>query len=884
MQRHLLMVVLLGLILMGATASLQAQDEEPAASDATLYLPLVAEQAASGPVDEDPDGVDQPAEAETDELPSLIVHIAFTTPSQLQDLLEEFDVLEQPTRDHYVTALVSQQSFERLQEEDYQVEIDQAQTDRLHIALAQIRAAQARAEASTSSIPGYACYRTVEETYSSLAALAAAHPQLATWTDIGDSWEKATPGGEAGYDIYALKLTNQAIAGPKPKFLLMAAIHAREYTTAELATRFAEELVAKYNVDPDVTWLLDYFEIHIIPQVNPDGRKIAENGQLWRKNTDRDDGCNASYAWGTDLNRNSSFQWNMGGSSSNACSDTYHGPSAASEPETQAVEHYAAAIFPDQRGPAITDPAPADAEGVFITLHSYSELVLFPWGYTTDPAPNKTALETLGRKFGYFNGYQVCTGPACLYGTSGTTDDYTYGELGVASYTFEMGQNFFEQCSFFESNILPKNMPALYYAAKAARRPYQNPAGPDVLNVTLSAPNVTLGTPVKLTATINDTRYNSNGWGNEPTQAIQAARYTLDGPSWNDNAITMPLQATDGAFDSAVEGVAATIVTTGLTLGRHLILVEGQDSAGHWGVMSSAFLTVTAANATPTATPTITPMPTLTPRATPSPTPTATPTALPTGAVVYVSSTTGGSVGGVAFADEDILAYHVDSDTWSMYFDGSDVGITVDVDAFTLLADGAILFSVDMAATLPDIGAIDDADVVRFVPTTLGEATSGVFELYFDGSDVGLTANTEDVDGIGLAPDGRLLLSTLGVYGVTGVAGADEDILAFAPTTLGETTSGAWSLYFDGSDVGLADAISEDVRGIWVDGTSGKLYLSTAGAFSVNGAAGGGADIFTCTPVSLGNTTTCTFGPGLYWEGSAHGFGSESLDGMSIAQ
>ncbi|MDQ3250604.1 MAG: peptidase M14, partial [Chloroflexota bacterium] len=200
-------------------------------------------------------------------------------------------------------------------------------------------------------------------------------------------------------------------------------------------------------------------------------------------------------------------------------------------------------------------------------------------------------LQTLGRKFGYFNGYQVCNGPTCLYATSGTTDDYAYGKLGVASYTFELGQNFFEQCSFFTSNIIPKNMPALYYAFKAARRPYQNPLGPDVLSVAVSPAAVTAGTPVNLSATLNDTRYSSNGWGTEPTQTVQAGRYSIDTPSWK-GATLYPLTAADGAFNAGVENVVASISTTGLSAGRHTIFVEGQDASGNWGVPAAVFLTV----------------------------------------------------------------------------------------------------------------------------------------------------------------------------------------------------------------------------------------------------------------------------------------------------
>lgn len=558
-----------------------AQDEPPPAPESwldaanLLFMSLLNASEDAGAAEEE----------------MKVARIYFETHEQVHDLVAMLDVFEEATTGGYVTAYVSAADRVRLRDAGYRFEIDEAKTAEIADASAVVAAAlQASGAEAIDTIPGYSCYRTVEETYTSLATLAANNPNLATWTDIGNSWEKVIPGGKAGFDIFALVLTNKLKPGPKPKFFLMSAIHAREYTTAELATRFAEELVAKYNVDADVTWMLDNYEFHLVPQVNPDGRKLAEGGQLWRKNTDSDDGCRRSTQWGTDLNRNSSFKWNTGGSSGKACNETYRGPGAASEPETQAVETYATLIFPDQRGPADTDAAPATTEGVFISLHSYSELVLFPWGWTTTPAPNSTALQTLGRKFGYLTGYQVCNGPTCLYATSGTTDDYTYGKLGVASYTFELGTAFFQSCSTFTSNIIPKNMPALYYALKSARRPYQTPAGPDTLGVAVSTGSVNAGTPVNLTATANDTRYNSNGWGTEATQAIQAARYSIDQPSWL--ATTVPMAAADGSFNTTVENVAATVDTTGLASGRHILFVEAQDAAGNWGPPTAVFLTI----------------------------------------------------------------------------------------------------------------------------------------------------------------------------------------------------------------------------------------------------------------------------------------------------
>jgi hypothetical protein len=174
---------------------------------------------------------------------------------------------------------------------------------------------------------------------------------------------------------------------------------------------------------------------------------------------------------------------------------------------------------------------------------------------------------------------------------------------------------------------------------------------------------------------------------------------------------------------------------------------------------------------------------------------------------------------------------------------------------------------------------VDDSDIVRFTPTSTGMNTAGTFSWYFDGSDVGLTTDSEDIDALGFAPNGRLVVSTRGSFGVTGVSGADEDLIAFASTSLGSTTSGTWSWYFDGSDVGLTTS-TEDVNGVWIDAVTGKIYLTTSGAFSVTGASGDGADIFACAPGSLGSTTSCTFS--MYWDGSAFGFAGEVADGIAI--
>lgn len=512
-----------------------------------------------------------------------VVRAYFDDPQTVALLAQSREPWEVNYKENYLVIDANLAQWQELSDLGFRLEIDPTLTAELY------RPRQPLPD-QLAGIPGYPCYRTVEETYASAEQMVANYPTLATWSDVGDSWEKLTPGGNPGYDMMVLRLTNSAITGPKPKLFIMAAIHAREYTTAELSTRFAEFLLTNYGTDPDATWILDYNEVHLLLQSNPDGRKQAETGLSWRKNTDNNY-CANTNSRGADLNRNFQFQWGCcGGSSSSQCSETYRGSSPASEPETQAVQNYVFAQFPDQRPPDLTAPAPVTATGVFLDIHSYSQLVLWPWGFTSTPAGNGTALQTLGRKFAYFNGYypEQAIG---LYPTDGTTDDFAYGELGLAAYTFELGTSFFQACSTFESTILPDNLTALLFAAKISRTPYLTPAGPDSLNPALDNAAVTAGTPVELTATANDTRFNNQN-GTEPIQTIAAANYYINIPPWANGAIPQAMNASDGNFNSNIEGVTATVNTTNLTNGRHIIYVQSQDAAGNWGAVSAVFLYV----------------------------------------------------------------------------------------------------------------------------------------------------------------------------------------------------------------------------------------------------------------------------------------------------
>ena len=502
-----------------------------------------------------------------------------------REMVNEVVVWAEPWEVHhdegYIVLEVTAVEMAELEKMGFRVEVDEKLTT-------QYNTPRTMSPNQISGIPSYACYRTVEETFATAQTIAADYPNLATWIDVGDSWEKVTAGGNAGYDMMVLKLTNDAIPGPKPKLFIMTSVHAREYTPAELNTRFAEYLVANYGVDADVTWMLNYNEIHLMLQANPDGRKKAETGLWWRKNVNENYcGATSNYR-GADLNRNYPFHWGSPGSSGSECDETYRGPFAGSEPETQAVTSYIRANYDDLRPDDVNIAAPITTTGIFLDIHSYSELVLWSWGDTTNHPPNHTELQTLGRKFAWFNGYEPDQAVG-LYPTNGTTDDFAYGELGLPAYTFELGTNFFQDCGTFENTILPDNLEALLYAAKVTRRPYMTPAGPDALDLGLSAYGVEEGTAVTLTVTLNDTHYNNEN-GAEPVQNISAGQYSIDTPVWEKGAMVVGLTAVDGNFNSTIEDAYGVIDTTGLSVGRHIIYTRGQDAAGNWGAVSAAFL------------------------------------------------------------------------------------------------------------------------------------------------------------------------------------------------------------------------------------------------------------------------------------------------------
>ena len=549
-------------------------------------LPLVIAGAVSAP-------------AQAEEI--WFVTARYEKPEQLQALASQFQHLIVDRENRTVKVEADAATIAALRAGGYDVEIDKTASNRLHD-----WERDRHAGGGIKSIPGYACYRTVEETQTTMSQLAAQKPNLADVIDIGPSWEK-TRNAASGYTLKVLRLGNKATdatIADKASMVVLSGLHAREYTPAETMTRFGEWLVNGYGSDAEATWLMDHFKFHLVLQSNPDGRKKAESGLSWRKNTNNTNGSCGSSSYGTDLNRNFPFHWNSapGGSSGDPCNETYRGPLRASEPETQAIINYVAGtlgsngsysggVFPDRRADAVSAAAPEDYKGVFMDIHSYAQLVLWPWGDTANAAPNGTALRTFGRRLAYFNGYYPQQSDE-LYATDGATDDNMYGSLGVPAFTIELGVAFFENCNTFQNTTLPQNLAALRYAARNLQAPYKLPAGPDTTSISVSPASVAAGGSVTVTASVDDSRFSTRN-GSETVQAIASAAAYVDAAPWQAGATPLAMSAVDGSFNATAESVRVTINTSGLAPGVHQVFVQGTDAAGKPGTPNAVRFTVT---------------------------------------------------------------------------------------------------------------------------------------------------------------------------------------------------------------------------------------------------------------------------------------------------
>mmetsp|Transcript_21794 Transcript_21794/g.56809 ORF Transcript_21794/g.56809 Transcript_21794/m.56809 type:complete len:444 (-) Transcript_21794:155-1486(-) len=233
-----------------------------------------------------------------------------------------------------------------------------------------------------------------------------------------------------GRDMPAFHITGTS-AITKKKIYFQCQIHAREWISGATCMYIVDHLTSNYGVEDEVTKLLDQVELIVIPFTNPDGYEFTWTGsRLWRKN--RSPPPERSTCYGTDLNRNYDDHWGQGGSSTNPCSDTYMGTKANSEPETQHTTDY------------FTENAPIYGA---IDWHSYSQLILRPYGWTSNDAPDEKLLKEVGDAMRddaeKVHGMRYTSQKSIsLYPTTGTANDWFYGTVasrgnkGLRAYGF----------------------------------------------------------------------------------------------------------------------------------------------------------------------------------------------------------------------------------------------------------------------------------------------------------------------------------------------------------------------------------------------------------------------------------------------------------------
>jgi len=295
-------------------------------------------------------------------------------------------------------------------------------------------------------------YMTYDEMVQKLQSYVQQYPQICKLYDLGDSHGKTYTGADYAnfkHDIWALKVSDNVEQNEaEPKFYFMGAHHARETASMDVCMAVLEHLLSGYATDQAIAGRVNNSEIWFIPQVNPDGCKIALSDtayNMWRKNI-RDNNTDGKISYetqtsgktgstydGVDLNRNYSYHWGTSGTTPTSSFETYCGPSAFSEPEIACLKP----LLEEQRFVA------------GISYHLYSELVL--WPYASRPwfnAPDSASLGDLGRKIAAKlpkrnGGTYTAEKASDLYAASGSTDDYVYSQHGTFGYTIELFDNSF---------------------------------------------------------------------------------------------------------------------------------------------------------------------------------------------------------------------------------------------------------------------------------------------------------------------------------------------------------------------------------------------------------------------------------------------------------
>ncbi len=300
-------------------------------------------------------------------------------------------------------------------------------------------------------------YLTFGGVVRALDSLAARYPEIVTpKVSLGQTWE--------GRDVWLVEISDApGVDEDEPEVLYTGVHHAREPGSMMAVLYFMVYLAEHYGTDPEVTELVDGRRLFFVPVVNPDGYVFnettnPEGGGLWRKNL-RDNGDGS---FGVDPNRNYGYEWGHDdlGSSSFPDSPVYRGPAPFSEPEVAAIRDFL------EGGRRVT---------AAFHYHTYSDLLLYPWGYTQDEqTPDAAAFAALGDALTRANGYLAGQTSEILYFTNGDAIDWTYGEQSTKPKAFaflpEVGYDFWPDPIDVYA-LADENLEANLLLAQSATRP-----------------------------------------------------------------------------------------------------------------------------------------------------------------------------------------------------------------------------------------------------------------------------------------------------------------------------------------------------------------------------------------------------------------------------
>jgi len=287
---------------------------------------------------------------------------------------------------------------------------------------------------------GWDAYYRLDDIYTWLRSLSADYPNIVTLIQVGDSYE--------GRPILGVKLSFKP-GNEDRSVWLDSLIHAREWIAGATSTFILNELLT--SSDPSVRSIAESHDWYIVPVLNPDGYEFTHtNNRLWRKTRQP----YSALCIGADPNRNWGYRWNTGGASNIACSETYAGPRAFSEIETDSVARYLSTISRDLLA--------------YISFHSYSQMFLLPYGHTTQHLDNYNVVRDIALKGAqslaarYGTRYVVGNVAETIYVATGSSGDYAKGTFQTPiAITYELRDTGVNGFVLPPSQIIPTGLETL---------------------------------------------------------------------------------------------------------------------------------------------------------------------------------------------------------------------------------------------------------------------------------------------------------------------------------------------------------------------------------------------------------------------------------------